>query len=111
MKKIIIYIFLFTLVLNQHVFSQSEYILEEYSPYLKTVIYSSSIVYYGVDMSMVKLTNPMKLYQDNAIRHYLYAWIATFEKEVPPEKYIAKWLKKQGGFRFEPDNVQKRVQS
>lgn len=68
------------------------------------------MVYYGVDMSMVKLTNPLKFGQDNAIRHYLYAWVSTFQKELPPEKHISKWLKKKNGFTFNPDPMLKRTE-
>ncbi|MCB2196467.1 MAG: hypothetical protein KQH79_11455 [Bacteroidetes bacterium] len=109
MKKILLCSLMFFLSISQNAFSQSKFILEEYSPNIDKVFDSNNVIYYGVDMSMVKLTNPMKIGQDDFIRHYLYAWVSTFEKELPPEKYISKWLKKEG-FTFEPDDVQKRTE-
>ena len=110
MKKIYVIVFLFSLIFNLNTYSQSEYILDEYSPNIDEVFNSPSVVYYGVDMSMLKLTNPLKIGQDDNIRHYIYAWISTFEKELPPEKYIGKWLKKKDNFTFEPEDVQKRAE-
>ena len=101
---------LITLISNFNTYAQSKYILEEYSPSVERVFNASTVTYYGVDMSMVKLTNSLKIGQDDLIRHYLYAWITTFEKELPPEKYISKWLRKKDGFTFEPEEVQRRTE-
>ena len=110
MKKIYLIIFLFALIFNLKTYPQSKYILEEYSPNIDKVFNSLSVVYYGVDMSMLKLTNPEKIGQDNFARHYIYAWISTYAKELPPEKYISKWLKKKDNFTFESEDVQKRTE-
>jgi len=110
MKNIRIYILLITLILSLNTYSQNKYILEEYSPNIDEVFNSPTVVYYGVDMSMLKLTNPMKIGQDNYTRHYIYAWISTFEKELSPDNYIRRWLKKKGGFTFEPEDVQIRTE-
>jgi len=109
MKKnlvIILFTFLFIYLLSC---SQGTQIINEYNPNINKVINSPSITYYGVDMSILKLTNPEKIGQDEHIRHYLNAWISTFERELPPEEYIAKWLKKDH-FTFEPRDVQKRTE-
>ena len=99
-----------TRVINLITYSQSKYVLEEYTPDINRVFNSTSLVYYGVDMSMLKLSNPMKIGQDNSVRHYIYAWISTFEKELPPDKYISKWLNMKNGFTFEPEDVQQRAE-
>jgi len=110
MKRNLLFSLIFFLVISQNTFSQSKFILEEYSPNIDKVFDSNNVIYYGVDMSMVKLTNPMKVGQDDYIRHYLYAWIQTFEKELSPYQYIRRWLKKKDGFTFEPEDVQKRAE-
>ena len=70
-------------------------VIYDYQFDIDKVIEASKIYYYGVDFSTFVLENPRKLGQENELDKYIGAWYAYFEKEIPPENYLKRWIRKE----------------
>lgn len=89
--------------------SQSKYVLSEYGVSIDRVIDAKSIVYFGIDFSEMRLTNPKKISSTRALRKFFPAWIADFDKDYEFEYRVKKYMKKDE-LIYRPENVQKRFE-
>ena len=87
-------------------FSQSKYILSEHGTGIKTVAKSRSVVYYGMDFSLMRLTDSKKIDQSEDLERFFGGWISLFEK-LDYVKHIKKYLHKKN-FTYSPGAVQGR---
>lgn len=71
-----------------------EYVVKDYQFDVQRVVDAQKVYYYGVDFSSVLLVNSLKYGQEEELNKYFLAWFAFFEKELPSQKYIIKWLQK-----------------
>ncbi len=78
------------------------------TPDRERVFEADSIIYYGVDFSKVRLSNPEKAMQDEELTKFFGAWISWLDDEIPPKKYIARWLKKKERLVYERGIIQER---
>ena len=74
---------------------KSKRVVYDYQFDISKVIEASSIYYYGVDFSAFILVNPRKLGQEDKIKKYISAWFTYFEKDIPPQKYLKRWIRKE----------------
>lgn len=72
----------------------------------KVVFDASTIYYYGVDFSHVRINDAPKVIKNSAYYPvYPPAWIAYVEKEMPPMDYVRKALKKKN-LVYKQDEIQ-----
>ncbi len=110
MNKFILVLLLSSFVLCLYSQKKNIILIEKYD--LSTVQNAKEVTYYGLDFSLLKFVSPTNAFNDNEIKEkYLGAWLAFYQKEIPPDKYLRKWLDFKEGFNFNPISVQSRIDS
>jgi len=77
---------------------------------LKAVVNAETLTYYGLDFSFLKYVRPKMALEDDALRKYLGAWFEFYQKEIPQQDYLFRWL----GFdhyNFDSNTAQSRIDS
>ena len=74
------------------------------------MVNTNTIIYYGIDFSNARLTNPKKVVTANKLRKYFPAWIADFDQDYELEHRVKKYMKKDD-FIYSASDVQKRYES
>lgn len=85
---------------------QSKYILSEHGEGIKTVAETKSVVFYGMDFSLMRLTDAKKVELDSDLERFFGGWISTFEK-LEYVDHVKKYLHKKE-FVYSPGSVQSR---
>jgi len=83
-------------------------VIQIFGPYMDQVVNAEGIIYYGLDFSKMVFTDQRKLGQDQRMRKFIPSWIYFFQKEVDPDFYIKKWLRKGDNFESELTEVQEK---
>lgn len=92
------YIYTYTDILNNEMYD------------IEAIRSAKSITYYGLDFSLLKFIKPQNASEDKELRKYLGAWLAFYQKEIPPKNYLFRWLKFDK-YYFNPSSVQIRIDS
>jgi hypothetical protein len=110
MKKILL--LLGHLVLMYDLHCQNKHVLINEISNLSAIKSAQEVTYYGLDFSLLKFISPSNAFKDQEIKEqYLGAWLAFYQKEIPPEKYLRKWIDFKEGFNYNPGSVQIRMES
>jgi hypothetical protein len=92
------YIFTYTNILNNEIYD------------IESIKSVKSITYYGLDFSLLKFIKPQNANEDQELRKYLGAWLAFYQKQIPPKNYLFRWLKFDK-YYFNSNSVQLRLDS
>lgn len=92
------YIYTYTNVLNNEIYD------------IESIKNAKSITYYGLDFSLLKFIKPQNANEDQQLRKYLGAWLAFYQKVIPPKDYLFRWLKFDK-YYFNAGSVQVRIDS
>jgi hypothetical protein len=77
---------------------------------LNAVVNANTLTYYGLDFSLLKYVRPKSARDDAELRKYLGAWFEFYQKEIPAQDYLFRWL----GFdhyNFDSNSAQSRIDS
>jgi hypothetical protein len=92
------FVYTYTNILNNEIYD------------IESIKNAKSITYYGLDFSLVKFIKPQNANEDQELRKYLGAWLAFYQKEIPPKYCLFKWLKFDK-YYFNASSVQVRIDS
>jgi hypothetical protein len=76
---------------------------------LQGVQSSTTLIYYGLDFSLLKLVKPQYVTNENVLRKYFGAWLSFYHNKFPPQN-LTKMLKFDQTF-FNDNAVQIRIDS
>lgn len=95
--------------LNQYKYlgKLSKKIVWDYRFDISKVRNAKKVYYSGLDLSNLELINPAKVGQEEELGFYFPKWINRFDAEIPPTKYISRWLKIDN-FEVRSSEVQSR---
>jgi hypothetical protein len=106
MKKYLFFLFFIYTFFSG--FTQSKFILSDNGNRIKEVAVSNSVVFYGMDFSLMRLTDAKKidLEEKSDLDRFFPGWISLFEK-LDYVKEVKRYLRKSD-FSYSPASVQSR---
>lgn len=108
MKKYLI--ILGVILISGRIHGQNNDVIKNEIYDIESIKNAKTLTYYGLDFSLIKFVKPQDSEKDEELRKFLGAWLAFYQKEIPPETFIKTRLKFKN-YDFNDYSVQIRTDS